>query len=413
MKCGVSYEEVYEAYWLCLRHKGNTIDAIRFEINAEEECLKLWHELQNCTYKPSRSIVFVSDKPVKREIFGAAFRDRVVDTVFAQRVTPYLEQRFIDDNYSTRVGKGTLYGIQRVEQMVREQSVNYTVDCWVMKLDMQSYFMSLPKELAWRKFASLLRQIYRGPDLDWMIWLLRVVIMDRPELNCVRNSPLKAWNGLPPNKSLFHSDGMHGMPIGKVISQMTALVFMDDLDHEITDSLWSMSVSYGHYMDDMIFVSRDKELLLWMRDEIVDKWAARNGVRRHPKKMYLQHYSKGVLFTGGMVMPGRTYISRRTIATCIDKIERYNRLAQSDEHYAREHVNEFASTMNSYLGMMRHFAAYNQVRKLLNRISPEWYQVMYVSMNRKRYKVCVRRVYREKMRQLARLDVELELLFEK
>lgn len=133
MKCGVSYEEVYEAYWLCLRHKGNTIDAIRFEINAEEECLKLWQELQNCTYKPSRSIVFVSDKPVKREIFGAAFRDRVVDTVFAQRVTPFLEQRFIDDNYSTRVGKGTLYGIQRVEQMVREQSANYTVDCWVMK----------------------------------------------------------------------------------------------------------------------------------------------------------------------------------------------------------------------------------------------------------------------------------------
>ena len=146
---GISYEEVYEAFWQCLKHKGNTIDAIRFEINAEEECRKLTVELNNRTYRPSRSIVFISEKPVKREIFGAAFRDRVVDTVFARRVTPWLEKWYIDDNYSTRVGKGTLYGILRVSEMIRRQSENYTVDCWVMKLDMQSYFMSLPKNLAY------------------------------------------------------------------------------------------------------------------------------------------------------------------------------------------------------------------------------------------------------------------------
>ena len=149
---GISYEEVYEAYWQCLEHKGNTIDAIRFEINAEEECRKLTVELNNRTYRPSRSTVFISEKPVKREIFGAAFRDRVVDTVFARRVTPWLEKWYIDDNYSTRVGKGTLYGISRVSEMIRRQSENYTVDCWVMKLDMQSYFMSLPKNLAYRNW---------------------------------------------------------------------------------------------------------------------------------------------------------------------------------------------------------------------------------------------------------------------
>ena len=410
---GISYEEVYEAYWQCLEHKGNTIDAIRFEINAEEECRKLTVELNNRTYRPSRSTVFISEKPVKREIFGAAFRDRVVDTVFARRVTPWLEKWYIDDNYSTRVGKGTLYGISRVSEMIRRQSENYTVDCWVMKLDMQSYFMSLPKNLAYRKFERLLRCIYKGRDLELLCWLLHTVIMDRPELHCVRNSRREAWDGLPPNKSLFNSDGDHGLPIGKVISQMTALVFMDDLDHQLVGSIWSIGLSFGHYMDDMVMVSRDKELLEWVRDEIVDKWAAKNQVRRHPRKMYLQHYTKGVLFTGGMIMPGRIYMSRRTLAAWIDKIERYNRLAESDEHYAENHVQKFASVMNSYLGMMRHFAAFNQVRKVLRRISPEWYKVMTVKLEYKRYKVCIRKEYREKTRQGKRLDAELDILFKR
>ena len=82
-EASISFEEVYECFWLCMEHKGNTVDAIRFEVNAERECQRLLEELQDRTYRPSRSIVFISEKPVKREIFGAAFRDRVVDTIFA------------------------------------------------------------------------------------------------------------------------------------------------------------------------------------------------------------------------------------------------------------------------------------------------------------------------------------------
>lgn len=405
----ITYEEVYEAFWQCLKHKGNTMDAMRFEINAERECIKICQELNNRTYRPSRSIVFISEKPVKREIFGAAFRDRVVDTVFARKIGPVLEQQFIDDNYSTRVGKGTLYGIHRVEQMIRECSENYTLDCWVMKLDLQSYFMSLPKRTAYRKFERIIRQHYYEPDVDLVCWMLQTIIYDRPELHCVRNSRREAWVGLPPNKSLFNSDGRHGMPIGKIVSQMTALVFMDDLDHELTSKKWGRML-YGHYMDDMIFVSRDLQLLEKARD-VVDRWAHKNGVRRHPKKMYLQHFAKGVLFTGGMVMPGRTYISNRTVGACIEQIERFNRLARSSETYVERHYEQFASVMNSYLGMMRHFAAFNQVCKVVKRIAPEWYRVIYVDLKPRKYVVRIRHCYREKTRQLERLELELKCLF--
>ena len=405
----ITYEEVYEAFWQCLENKGNTMDAMRFEIDAERKCRELCQELNNRTYRPSRSIVFISEKPVKREIFGAAFRDRVVDTVFARKIGPLLEQQYIDDNYSTRVGKGTLYGIRRVEQMVRECSVNYTRDCWVMKLDMLSYFMSLPKRIAYRKFERLIRRLYHGDDVDLVCWILHTIIYDRPELHCVRNSPIGAWVGLPPTKSLFNSDGRHGLPIGKVVSQMTALVFMDDLDHELTSPEWE-GMEYGHYMDDMVFVSVEMELLDRAR-VVVDRWAHRNGVRRHPRKMYLQHYAKGVLFTGGMILPGRTYISNRTVGACIDQIERFNCLARSNDTYVYRHYEQFTSVMNSYLGMMRHFAAFNIVCKVFRRIGPEWYKVIYVDLKYKRYTVRVRKPYQTKTLQLERLDAELNYLF--
>ena len=409
MNHAFTYEEVYLAFRLCMDHKGNTLDALRFEIDGERECRKLLDEINSRTYRPSRSIVFISEHPVKREIFGAAFRDRVADTIFAMKIGPLLEQQYIDDNYSTRPGKGTLYGIRRVEQMIRECSEDYTMDCWVMKLDMMSYFMSLPKRIAYRKFARLVRRLYHGTDVDLLCWLLHTIIYDRPELHCVRNSPRASWQGLPPNKSLFNSDGKHGLPIGKVVSQMTALVFMDDLDHTITDGrLWH--VHYGHYMDDMLFVSRSLQSLEQTR-LLVDRWATVNGVRLHPKKMYLQHYAKGVLFTGGMILPGRTYISNRSVGTCIQKIEGYNRLARSQSDYVAHHVEEFASVMNSYLGMMRHFDGYNTACRVVSRIATEWYRVIYVVLKPKCYKVCIRKSYRQKDRQLKRLNDELKELF--
>ena len=44
----------------------------------------------------------------------------------------------------------------------------------------------------------------------------------------------------------------------------------------------------------------------------IAQWLAERGLRLHPRKMYLQHYSKGVMFVGGMIKPGRKYLSHRT-----------------------------------------------------------------------------------------------------
>ena len=117
------------------------------------------------TYRPSRSIAFIINKPVKREIFAADFRDRVVHHLIAHRLVPLLEEKFIDDSYSTRKGKGTLYGIERVEEHIRLCSENYTRDCYILKIDIRSFFMKISKRRLYDLTEELLHERYGGNDL--------------------------------------------------------------------------------------------------------------------------------------------------------------------------------------------------------------------------------------------------------
>ena len=74
---GIPLEDVFEAYFECRKKKRNTCNALAFESDYERRCVELWREINAGTYRPSRSIAFIINKPVKREIFAADFRDRV------------------------------------------------------------------------------------------------------------------------------------------------------------------------------------------------------------------------------------------------------------------------------------------------------------------------------------------------
>ena len=58
--------------------KRGTKDEHRFELNADENLIKLRDDILAKTYRPSRSTAHIIHNPVIREIFAATFRDRVV-----------------------------------------------------------------------------------------------------------------------------------------------------------------------------------------------------------------------------------------------------------------------------------------------------------------------------------------------
>ena len=79
-------EDLFKAYYSCRKNKRNTLNALAFELNLEEELIQLKEEIESGRYAISSSIAFVVDKPVKREIFAANFRDRVVHHFLIQKI---------------------------------------------------------------------------------------------------------------------------------------------------------------------------------------------------------------------------------------------------------------------------------------------------------------------------------------
>lgn len=327
-------------------------------------------------------------KPTKREIFAADFRDRVVHHLISRKLLPLLEARFIDDSYSTREGKGTLYGINRIADQLREVSHNYTRDCYIMRLDIEGFFMSIVKKRLYEETEKLVNEKYKGPDRTLLLWLIYLTVMNRPEENCIRKSSRSAWGGMPPSKSLFGGDGTCGIPIGNLTSQLLALLHLDPLDHLISEE-WGIE-GYGRYVDDMVLIDPSKKKLLAVRAKI-NHWLLEHGHRLHRRKVYLQHFRKGVLFVGGMILPGYVLMGHRSIGFAFDFIRQQNLLADKTQgRLTKEQIEHFVASMNSYLGMTQQFRAFGVSRDMIKQVSPLWYRHVYFSRRGRRVKAVLR-----------------------
>ena len=134
--------ELERAYLAARRGKTSKPEVIDFDKVCKQELDALAREIHTREYKPKPSTTFIVNKPVKREIFAAAFRDRIVHHFLFNQVSGWWDARFIEDNYSCRKGKGTLYGISRLDHHIRSVSNNYQTDAYVLKLDIQGYLLA-------------------------------------------------------------------------------------------------------------------------------------------------------------------------------------------------------------------------------------------------------------------------------
>jgi RNA-directed DNA polymerase len=99
----------------------------------------------------------------------------------------------------------------------------------------------------------------------------------------------------------------------------------------------------------------------------------------HPKKIYLQHYTKGLKFLGTVIKPNRIYIANRTKGNFYNAIQKHNQVVEIAKPTKTE-LNSFLSSMNSYLGIMKHYKTYKlRKRMLFKYLSGWWWNQAYLS----------------------------------
>ena len=349
----MTIEQIDEGYRDCCKRKGSTLGFLDYSRNYILNNLQLYKNLNTMTYEVGRSKAFIVTRPKLREVFCAQFRDRIVHHILAIKFLPIFEAEMVDNAYACRKGKGTDYGVNHIKKQIEQVSEGYAKEAWVLKCDLQGFFMSIDRKMLYGIVESLLMEKYHGKDIGFWLWLWKKVIMNDPSRNCEKAGDLKLWDRLSRSKSLFTCGEGKGLPIGNLPSQILANLLMSRFDKWVLERI-GKDGGYGRYVDDFVVVSRDKRLLLdilhdarvFLRDEL--------GLTLHPDKVYLQEAKKGVKFTGAVIKPHRVYAGNNTVGHLFEVVEEWNRTKEPTD----EEAERFVTRVNSLFGHLVHRNSY-------------------------------------------------------
>ncbi|MCU7218436.1 RNA-directed DNA polymerase [Pseudomonas sp. VE 196-7] len=323
------FEDLVQAYYDCRRHKRNTASARLFEKDMEINLLELHDDLLAGTYRPGRSICFVVTRPKAREVWAAAFRDRVVHHLLYNHVAPRFYASFIADSCACIPGRGTLYAAKRLESKIRSASENWSKPIFYLKCDLANFFVAIDKQVLRQQLAKKITE-------PWWLALAETILMHDPREDYVLRSPPHLFNRVPQHKRLTAQPAHLGLPIGNLSSQFFANVYLDALDQFAKHQL--RAKHYVRYVDDFVFLHESPQQLNRWREQ-VEAFLPRLGAKLNPSKTILQPVDRGVDFVGHVIKPWRRTTRKRSMAQALKRI-------------AAAPAEDLRETANSYFGLL-------------------------------------------------------------
>ena len=339
------FEDLVQAYYDCRRNKRNSASARLFEKDMEINLLELHDDLIAGTYRPGRSICFVVTRPKAREVWAAAFRDRVVHHLMYNHVAPRFYASFIADSCACIPGRGTLYAATRLESKIRSASENWSKPVFYLKCDLANFFVAIDK-------AVLRKQLQARITEPWWLALATQILMHDPREDYETRSPAHLFNRVPQHKRLVAQPARLGLPIGNLSSQFFANVYLDALDQFAKHRLGAKH--YIRYVDDFVFLHKSpQQLNQWLAQ--VEEFLPRLGAKLNPTKTILQPVDRGVDFVGHVIKPWRRTTRKRS-------------LAQALKRTAAAPAEDLRETANSYFGLLSQASHSEKDRAALARV---------------------------------------------
>lgn len=259
-------DALYGAFQTATDGKRSHRAAFEFSRNLGGNLAQLQDELDDGSYRPRPLNSFwVRDGKKPRLIEAPAFRDLVVQHAIYAVIAPVLERRYISTSFACRTGLGTHCAADWLQAALRRASA----DAWILHVDVRKFFYSIDRDVL---AALLAKHIKCRRTLDLM------------HLFAQRDAPT-------------------GVPIGNLLSQTFANVYLNSLDHFCKRHLGI--TEYARYMDDSIMVAPSRETGL--------EWLA--FIRQHLLMLGLEisHHSLQPIRRGADFVGYRTWRSGRFV----------------------------------------------------------------------------------------------------
>ena len=345
----LTFEELYEAYMMCLKNKKRKNGTYSF-VNEKicENLINLLEELNSYTYIPRPSNCYVITEPALREIYAAQFKDRIVQHFYLNEIEDILESKFVDGCCSCRKNKGTDYALRLLKNYLIKTSKNWKKECYFLKIDLSGYFMSIDRKQISNKFENLILQEYKGKHKKLLLYLTSVIFENNPTLNCKykcnENLRIKV-----PERRKMDPNSEYGMAIGNLTAQAASNLNLNDFDNFIVNELGLKN--YVRYVDDIVIVSDNKEILIKRLPKIIKKLELTHQ-KISKKKTKIDTAYHGIHFLGKVSYPyGYQKPSKQVIIKTCTK-------AKKIEYEDRENL---IAKVNSQIGTLKK----NNSRKLI------------------------------------------------
>lgn len=305
-----SYGNAVIAYGKASRRKRNYRQVKVFDEDHINNLHKLSEDFLSGTYRTGTyELKTINDSGKERQIAKTMdFRDRIAQWMIGNYLVPQLTAGFYSEHSHAAIpGKGIHTAL--------EEAVRYTDEYTeVAKLDLKKFFMSINRSV----LKSLCDDIFAGcPQLRDIV---RHIIDDAP--------------------------GDRGVPIGNLLSQFLANIFLTPLDRWLE----SIGAIWIRYMDDLVIFANTKDALRKILRDVAWFVESRLFVKLKENWQIFSIASRGLDFVGYRIWKGLIMLRKSTLA----KFRRAS--AKIRKHLARKgFVTESQkSTVFSYLGWLMH-----------------------------------------------------------
>ena len=230
-----SYKNIYESMRKCMLSVGWKPSIQRYKNHVISNATKLYNILQKRKFKSKGFYEFtIVERGKTRHIKSVNIEERVVQRCFCDYgLVPAIMPKLIYDNAACLEGRGYDFSINRITKHLSEFYKKNGVNGWILQFDISKYFESIPHD----KMISAVSKIFTDKDI------------------------IKLYTELVHNMG----DGV-GLGLGSQISQISAVYYLNPLDHYLKDKL--KIKYYGRYMDDAYIISEDKNVLFKYLEDI-------------------------------------------------------------------------------------------------------------------------------------------------
>lgn len=256
-----NFETLYISAFKAAKGVRWKISVQRYLINVLVNTVKLQRKLEKLKDVRHGFIKFVINERGKiRHISSVHFKERVVQKALCLFVlSPFISRSLITDNGASQKGKGTLYAIRRLTTQLRKFYKKYGTEGYVLLIDFKSYFDNINH----KKLKEVLLKFIKDEKL------------------------------LKYTFDFIDAFGDIGLGLGSETSQISAIVFINDIDHFIKENL--RVKAYGRYMDDSYIISPYKNSLEAIL-RCLEKKYCEYGIRLNKKKTYITDLKHGFTF---------------------------------------------------------------------------------------------------------------------